>query len=269
MVDLKFNFIGVEPVDFTEAFRFFTEVVGIDPAAASSSESWAMLVAGMDETPVTAATGLRCELFEQEGELPAERRWGRHQNLRPSIQIKDLQTVTEALQERGVRVSDEIEVTPWGQCVEFRVSDDIRWSLANAPDFPVGTGLKTPHIGWAELKVVNLERQAAFYSQTMGMSVAERYDSRIRLEQGLGEPQLSLEPGGEQDPGSGTDDSPFLDCPVWMSFETPDITEASAWFTSRDVPLLQDITTHDWAGKDIVIEDPDGNPIQVVEYLDH
>lgn len=103
----------------------------------------------------------------------------------------------------------------------------------------------------------------------MGLSVAERSDSRVRLEQGAGDPQLFLEPGGEHESGARTMDSPFLGHPVWMSFETPAITEASDWFDSHDVPLLQEITTHDWAGKDIVVADPEGNPIQVVEYLDH
>ena len=62
--------------------------------------------------------------------------------------------------------------------------------------------------------------------------------------------------------------SPFLKQPVWTSFETPDIDEASNWLIAQKVPLVQDVTSHDWGGKDVVIEDVDGNPIQVVEYHD-
>lgn len=269
MVDLKFNFIGVETADFTRAFRFYTRAMGVEPAAASPSESWAMLVSGMDETPVTDATGLRCELFEQEGEAPTNRRWGDQQNLRPSIQVRDLQAASEVLHERGVPVGNNVQETRWGQSIELIAPEDVRWSIAHAPEFPAGRGLETPHIGWAELKVVDLERQERFYTEIMGLSTAERSGSCIRLEQGVGEPQLFLEPGGEQEPGARTNESPFLGHPVWMSFETSDLTSTSAWFDSQDVPRLQEITTHDWAGKDIVIEDPEGNPMQVVEYLDH
>lgn len=269
MIELEFNFIGVETVDFGRAFRFYTEAVGIEPAASSPSDSWAMLVSGMEDTPVAGARGLRCELFGREGELPDDRRWSHHQNLRPSIQVEDLEATTEALQERGVSFAGTIEDAAWGQSIEFSTPGGVRWSLAHAPDFPAGRGLKTPHMGWAELKVADQDRQQQFYTQLMGLSVGGRHGSGMRLEQGAGDPQLFLVPGGERTISERTDGSPFFDHPVWMSFETPDINEASAWLSSHDVPLLREIMSHDWAGKDFVIEDPEGNPIQVVEYLDH
>lgn len=102
----------------------------------------------------------------------------------------------------------------------------------------------------------------------MGLSVDERSASRVRLEQGAGDPLLFIEPGGERGTTEGKHDSPFDMQPVWMSFETPDVTEAAAWLSDHDVPLLQDVTTHDWGGTDITIEDTDGNPLQVVEYHD-
>lgn len=269
MVELQFNFIGVETVDFERALSFYAAVIGIEAASASPSDSWAMLVSGMDDSPGADARGLRCELFGRSGEPPDERHWGHHQTLRPSIQVDDLQATREALQERGVQFTGEIEETTWGQFVEFTTPGGIRWSLANAPDFPAGDGLGTPHLGWAELKVADRDRQQQFYTQTMGLTVGKRQGSRVRLEQGVGDPQLFLVPGGERTTAEQADESPFLEHPVWTSFKTPDIEDASAWLRSQDVPLLQDITSHDWAGKDIVIEDPDGNPIQVVEYLDH
>lgn len=268
MVDLEFNFIGVETVDFDRAFRFYTDAVGIEPAASTPSDSWAMLVSGMEDSPVSGARGLRCELFERDGEPPDERHWGYRQNLRPSIQVEDLPAVRSTLQNRGVSYIDDIVETAWGRRFEFSAPEGIRWSLASAPDFPAGEDLETPHVGWAELKVENRNRQEEFYTQIMGLSVGERYGSRVRLEQGAGDPQLFLEPGGERVSAEGAGDSPFIGHPVWMSFETPDVTESSARLNSHDVPVLREITSHDWAGKDIVIEDPEGNPIQVVEYLD-
>lgn len=53
-----------------------------------------------------------------------------------------------------------------------------------------------------------------------------------------------------------------------MSFEPPDICEAKGWLTEHGVSLLRDIESHDWAGTDLLIQDADGSPLQVVEYYD-
>lgn len=128
--------------------------------------------------------------------------------------------------------------------------------------------MRTPHIGWVELKAADLNRQLDFYTQFMGLTVGERSPSRVQLEQGAGNPLLFLEPGGERLTAAGEHGSPFDVQPIWMSFETPDVTEAAAWLTDRGVSLRQDVTVHEWGGKDVVIEDAEGNPLQIVEYTE-
>lgn len=269
MVELTFNFIGVNAADFQRAFVFYTEVLGVRPAKPAPPEvpeSWAMLVAGWEESPDPDGRGLRCELFERDIDPPAERWWGRNQNVRPSIQVADLAATQVALRDRGVPFTGAIKETDWGQFVEFQAPDGIRWSLAQTPDLPAGQDLETPFLGWVELKAADVDRQQDFYTRVMGLTVGDRFTSRVRLEQEAGVPRMLLEPSGERVTVEEESDSPFDVQPVWMSFETSDIFEAEAWLTGRDVPLLRDVKSHDWAGTDLLIQDPDGNPLQVVEY---
>lgn len=271
MTELTFNFVGVNAVDFRRAFAFYTEVVGVRPAEPTppdDPDSWAMLVAGWDDSSVPEGSGLRCELFEQDVEPPDERRWGRHQNVRPSIQVADLSASRATLHERSVSFTGDLEDTDGRQSIEFTGPEGVRWSLAHAPAYPAAQSVRTPYLGWVELKAANLDRQQDFYTRIMGLSVGERSASRVRLEQDPGDPLLFIEPGGEPVSTDGEHDSPFDVQPVWLSFETPDITEAAAWLTECGVSLLQDVTHHDWGGTDITIEDADGNPLQVVEYHD-
>lgn len=53
----------------------------------------------------------------------------------------------------------------------------------------------------------------------------------------------------------------------WLSFETPDITEATAWLSDHGVSPIQVIEAHE-GGSDVIIQGVEGNLIQVVEYLE-
>ena len=196
-VEFEFNFIGVNAGHFQRVLRFYTNTLGVQPAETDEdADGWAMLVAGWDESPTADGRGLRCELFQRDIEPPIERWWGRNQNIRPSIQVTDLATVRAELQKRGVPFTGEISETPWGEMIELSTPGDVRWSLARAPDFPSAQGVRTPHIGWTELKAADQNGQVQFYTQIMGLTIGERYDSSVRLEQGAGNPQLFIEPGG-------------------------------------------------------------------------
>lgn len=271
MVEFAFNFIGVNAGDFEGAFSFYTKTLGVRAAKTALSEdstSWAMLVEGWDASPTSQGEGLRCELFDREAKPPEERSWGHHQNARPSIHVADLPTIEDTLRGRGVSFASEHSVTEWSRSIEFTAPEAVRWSLAHTPDDPAGPGVETPYLGSVELKTAELEDQRDFYTDVMGLTVGTRSDSRVRLDQGVGKPFLTLEPGGERVTPEGEGDSPFDIQPVWLSFETSDMSEAMGWLTDQGVPLIQDITRHDWGGTDAIIADSDGNPIQVVEYRD-
>lgn len=268
MLDLQLNFIGVNAADFQREYAFYTEGLGMRPPQSPPAEtpaSWAMLVAGWDATPVPGSRGLRCELFERDVAPPAERHWGQNQNVRPSIQVADLQATVAEFEARDVSFTDDRIDPDWGQSIELATPEGVRWSIAQPEKHPTGPGIRTPHIGWVELKVADLSGQREFYTETMGLSDGGRTAAGVRLEQGEGEPFLFLAPGGEP-VSKGRDRSPFDVQPVWLSFETTDITRARAWVSADDRPIVRDVTTHDWGGTDLVTRDPDGNPLQVVAY---
>lgn len=268
MPDFEFNFIGVNAADFSREYAFYTDVLGIRPAEpppADGPSSWAMLVDGWDDTSAAGSRGLRCELFERDAEPPTEREWGRNQNVRPDVQVSDLDATVAALQDHGVSVTTDPTDAELGESLELATPEGVRWSITQPVARPAGSGLRTPHLGWVELKVADLDAQRDFYTGTLGLSVGGRSATGVRLEQGPGDPLLFLLPGGER-VSEGDDRSPFDVQPVWMSFETTDVTEARVWLADNDRPIVQDVTTHDWGGTDLVTRDADGNPIQVVEY---
>lgn len=224
-----------------------------------------MLVDGWDDTSGAGGPGLRCELFERDAAPPAERRWGRNQNVRPSVQVADLEATIAELQDRGVSVVTDATDTERGVTIELATPEGVRWSIAEPTARRAGSGLQTPHLGWVELKVADLDAQCDFYTETMGLDVGGRFATGVRLEQGAGDPMVFLRPGGER-LAEGDDRSPFDVQPVWLSFEATDVTEARAWLSEHGRPIVQDVESHDWGGTDLVTRDADGNPIQVVEY---
>jgi predicted enzyme related to lactoylglutathione lyase len=148
--------------------------------------------------------------------------------------------------------------------MEFIAPEGIQWTLAHAPSYPFGTGLRKPHLGWIEMKVHNLPGQQAFYTDVMGLQPSDGDETQVIFRQELGEPLLFLEPGGQ--PLPAVQDQ--VQAPLFIGFEVGNIEKAAAWIKSHEVPVLRDITTHqDWGGIDLFITDVDGNPIQVVQYF--
>ena len=54
--------------------------------------------------------------------------------------------------------------------------------------------------------------------------------------------------------------------PVFIGFETQNIQQALDWIRSKDVPIVDNLATHSW-GKDFYFKDPDGNMIQIAQYI--
>jgi catechol 2,3-dioxygenase-like lactoylglutathione lyase family enzyme len=256
-MDIKLNWLGIHVSDFAASLRFYTHGLGMN--ASSIKPDWAYF----------DTTGMTFELFGG-GSLPVSGRsaWGQGHAVRPGIQVSDLSETVSELRRRGVQFTGETEKTAFSEWIEFIAPENMHWTLAQAPSFPFSQSLQRPHIGWLELKVNRLAEQQAFYRDVLGLKPEDAPDGRVVLRQGPGEPLLFMESGGERHAPLQINQGMFQPLPSHLiSFETDDILEAADWLRSHQVPILIEITRKDWGGIDLYIADPDGNPIQVVQYL--
>jgi catechol 2,3-dioxygenase-like lactoylglutathione lyase family enzyme len=254
---LKLNWIGIHVSDFAASLRFYTDILGMN--ATDTKPDWAYF-----ET-----SGMTFELFG--GGLPPisdQSGWGQGQTVRPGIQVADLQGTIAEMRQRGVKFTGEIERTAFSEWIEFVAPENMRWTLAHAPSYPFSASLHKPHIGWVELKVDRLAEQRAFYRELLGVQPEDAGDGHVVLRQGPGEPLLFLETGGGRAVPFQINKGALQPLPSHlMSVETKDVQEAAAWLKSHNIPTLTEITRKDWGGIDLYIADPDGNPIQIVQYL--
>jgi catechol 2,3-dioxygenase-like lactoylglutathione lyase family enzyme len=277
-MDFVLNFVGVVVADFARSFRFYTEVLGVQ--ARDAKEDWAFM-----ET-----TGLVWELFGEGVQPPVNRAWGRGQANRPAIHVADLPGAIAELRARDVAFSGELERSCWGDRIELVAPEGIRWTLVQARDLSASASryvrwpqtapapaaslpaseLRSPHLGWVEVKARDVAGQRAFYRDVIELRPDDAGDGRIVFRQRPGEPLLFLEGGGQAAPewrGDPTASNPVVRSPVTLSFETADIGRADAHLRARGVHTLVGVTERTWGGIDTIIADADGNPIQVVQYL--
>lgn len=249
-MNFKLNFLGLTVADFGSSYRFYTEILGIE--VKHSKPDWTAF----------KTRGMKFELFKGGASSAADRSWGHGQAIRPSFQVADLRTTISELRVKGVTFLGDIQKTTWGEIVEFIAPEGIHWTLAHASDYPFGTSLFNPRLGWVEMKTQNLSGQRVFYNGVMGLQLKVADKDQVIFRRKLGEPLLFLESGGQP---SGTAQGRQRD-PIFIGFETGDIKQAEIQLKSQGVSFLTVTARHKW-GRDLFIKDPDGNSIQVVQYL--
>ncbi len=268
MSGFKLHFLGMCVRRFAEVYDFYTEHLGIQPEIPPDAEggNWAMMSDAWAKP--TKSRGVRWEMFEAEPGIPSVQAWGIGQNLRPSIQVKDLTSTVNHLQQRGVSFTSTIEENEWGQWIEFSDPEGIRWSLSHLVNYPSGDTLTHPHIGWFQLKTEHMAEQQQFYSEVLGLRCTDQTEHGCLFEQESGEPILSLHRGGTQQTlPQQWQDSIAFHVPTFMSFEVIDIAEAYQQLLSHQVKILQETTYHpDWEGTDMLVADRDHNVVQIVQY---
>ena len=265
----KMNFLGVSVCAFPSAYLYYTDVLGVRSAPSDHQEdNWAMLGRTWDESLALEDPGMMWEMFGNAPTPPDSRAWGRGQAIRPGIQVESVEKTVAELRDRNVGFEGDIQQREWGESIELIGAEGTRWTIGKALEFPYGEGVRIPHIGWVEIKAVDLDAQVAFYRDIMGLVTVFHTREEAMLKQGEGEPLILIRPGGEK---TSTDLSrpgpPLRQHPVWISFMISDPDGVAAWFEQNNVPALRPLTSHpDWGGVDMLIADVDGNPIQAVQY---
>jgi predicted enzyme related to lactoylglutathione lyase len=203
------------------------------------------------------------ELFQAHPGRLLVKAWGNGQAFRPAILVSDLSATATLLQKQGIQLSQS--AGEFGSQLEMTGPEGLRWGLMESPNIEMDWA--HPIIGGIELKAANLKAQKEFYTQVLGMTLAEETDQAVHLNQSNGEAWLRIEAGGVATSPRHGEDKPAFFYPIWISYETNDAKQANVWLQGQNVTFLRPLTYHaDWEGTDIIIADMDGNAIQVVQY---
>jgi predicted enzyme related to lactoylglutathione lyase len=253
--------IGIQVENSERTLQFYEDKLGIH--IFQRRQGGAMVSPGWTLPVVEQGRGLTVEVFETTAAAPANRSFGTNQSVRPSVQVRALKQAVDAIRERGAPVTEDVQPGGIGERAVVRTPEGIEWTIAYAEGKPAGESLADPHFGWLGIKAADLEAQVRFYSEMFGMQPEYHGTTRI-LGQGAGLPFLVFYPGGSR---RSPDPPPTLEnSPVWLAFQTPDINTAFAWAKSRGATVTREITLIPQIGLQyFVVEDPDGNPVQVFE----
>ena len=222
-----------------------------------------MVSPGWTLPAVDQGRGLTVELFKATAAAPANRSFGTNQAVRPSIQVRALNEAVNGVRERGAPVTEDIQPGEIGERAVVRTPEGIDWTIASAEGLPAGDSLADPHVGWIDIKAADLEGQVRFYRDMFGL-VPGHYGSARTLGQGADLPFLVFHAGGERRPPAPP---PTLEnSPVWLAFQTNDIETAYARAESLGVTVTRKITLLPRIRlRYFVVEDADGNPVQVFQ----
>lgn len=255
MIPLTLNWFGMAVHDVSVTANFYGNQLGFAFKEDADKDLWRYFETRNMVFEVFAAHPARINV---DG-------WGRGQAFRPAFLASDLPAVENKLSEVCVRYSKDS--SEFGRRLEMVGPDHIRMSFIESPE--VEMDWKHPLVGGIELKAALVEAQRDFYVDVFGMSVAQQKNGVLHMTQTYGAAWLRIEAGGRRSslPAEAGNDTPAFFYPIWISFETQDAESANTWLANQDVSVLQPLTRHqDWGGTDIIIADPDGNAIQIVEY---
>jgi predicted enzyme related to lactoylglutathione lyase len=263
--ELTFNFIGVCVVDWRPAFKFFSEVLGLQYALEPSFGDWAVLGGGWEAHHHRGGYSLVFELFDRGQEVPG-RRWGVNQGVRPGLHVSNLQKVMERFDFPFL-----LEHRPWGRTAEFATAEGIRFALAEVPNRPFSDDLSIPHIGHIAIKCADFEAMQHFYGDVLGLTTVAAGTDYVVLTQSNEHPLIILERGGTASrydlENTIWKNNAVRAFPVFPSLTTTDLQAVYAHLQSNAVTVLREVVSHtDWGGTDFHIADPDGNGIQIVQY---
>lgn len=270
-MQLEWNFIGASFVNWSIAFRYFTDVLGFAYKLNPDHGDWAELGGGWDAY-YAGSNGTTFELFDDGRPESTDRRWGKGQAYRPAIHVRDLETSIAYLKSRGVIFSSEIESRSWGRRIEFIAPESVRLALLETSERAVTTDWQRPIMATMEIKAHNIAAQIEFYTEVMGLHISKKANDGIILRHaeriGSDKAQIILEEGGNKaanDPSWSHD--PVRGHPFFLSFATSEIEAVNKMFHEKKVAILRGMETDEsWNGTDIHITDADGNPIQIVQY---
>jgi predicted enzyme related to lactoylglutathione lyase len=287
-----FNFIGLCLQDFPSGAQFYTDQLGIEPKMTHpDSPGWMMLLdSWRDSAPIQKSSA--SEQFRSQRMSRRNKRGnmaqpgGRSRSSRTSRPKKQKLVIRGMLVELfTAKLPDGWTSTDFEQAGRLSVFASLQ-DVSRFTDSIMGTIEGVEGVTWqvwaeenqaepwkargARLRCVDMQAQMEFYQNAFGWNGSTTSDTSGKLLQGEGMPTLDLtQEEGLSPLALPAEGNPLRVTPSWMSIETSDIQVAQAKFQDLNLTILRPATQHAWGGTDIVLADPDGNPVQVVQQDTH
>ena len=253
MPRLTLNFLGVCVADHAPSRAFYERVLGFRTGQPPKAR-WAFFGATLEERAPLTCHGMVYELFSF-GNKPSRR-----QVVFPWVQVREPDRVLAKLKD-----ARKASCPGFGDGYDVAAPENIHW-FATGPDPRCGK-LDAPLVSGVELRVHDLPTMRDFYTKVIGLKPESGDEAAAVLTQSPSLPILVLVRSTDIPLEQRNAHSTAQDAPVWLSCETESIEKTAAALRKQHVHVTQDVECQDWGGTDMIINDPEGNPIQLVEYL--
>jgi len=249
------NFLGVSVADHAASRAFYERVLGFRTGQKPTPD-WAFYGATREERAPLPCHGMVFEMFG------VAKKPSRRQVVFPWVQLPHFDRVVAKLKDAA-----KASCPGFGDGFEVTGPENVRFRIMK-PESRCGA-IEEPLISGVELRVHDLEAMREFYTQVIGLKPDSGDDRSVVLTQSPALPILTLVHSTKDITLKQRNAHSIAEAaPVWFSCEAQSIEKANAALRKQHVRVTQDIQRQEWGGIDMIINDPEGNPIQIVEYLE-
>jgi len=247
------NWIGVEIDDFALNFRYYTHDFEIPPSAEETN--WAHIGASLQQRLTMKCPGVMFELFgDANPQYP--------QSWRPWIMTVDPEQLIHHIP--GPHI--DTWCPGFGDGWEVIAPAGIRWAISKTTNPACIQDLWPPMIIGLELPVKDLEKQRDFYVNTFMLDPIQKGEDAVMLTQGANMPYLVFVRAPEPPIVPYNPKLLPSDSKLSMSIEVSDINIASKIVIDSGATITTPVRDHPEYGTDMNFLDPEGNPLQIVQY---
>jgi predicted enzyme related to lactoylglutathione lyase len=248
------NWIGVQIQDFDLNFAYYTQDFEI-PASAIKP-NWAHIGASAKQRLTMKCPGMMFELFG-DSNPQYEQSW------RPWIMTVEPEQLIGHIP--GPQAATFCPA--FGEGWEVIAPSGIRWAISKTTNPACVQDLWPPLVIGAELRVVDLEKQRDFYVDTFSLDPIQTGPDSVMLTQGANMPYLVFvrsEPPPPVHPYNPT--LVPSNTKLSLSIQVTDIEIAAPIVIKSGATITTPVRPHEY-GIDMNFLDPEGNPLQIVQYI--
>lgn len=248
------NWIGVETDEFDLNFRYYTHDFEI-PASAIKP-NWAHIGASAKQRLLMKCPGMMFELFgDAHPEYP--------QSWRPWIMTVN----PEQLLAHIPGAKKDTYCPGFGEGWDVTAPGGVRWAISKSTDPACMQDLWPPLVIGAELRVKDLEKMRDFYVNTFSLDPIQKGPDAVMLTQGANMPYLVFVRAEEPPIVPYNPRLLPSNTQLSLSIQVTDINIAAPIVEASGATITTPVIDHPSYGIDMNFLDPEGNPLQIVQYI--